>query len=208
MAVASRLASPINIKGVSKSVSTAKKSLNQTTNSFKQISEILVKKTKVRRQIFDDTLETKRKRENYTIRKEEEDRLEAPNAVKSGDPSQVLPLIQSSGRSFFGRIISTLGYLAAGWVLRNLPTWVALGREFIVRVEKAGDIIKNFVSNTINVFTSTYQVLDGFRKNIMTFDLFDDSNRVKNSFDELKTSIDNMGIELENAIKLVCLIKK
>ena len=203
MAVASRLASPINIKGVSKSVSTAKKSLNQTTNSFKQISEILVKKTKVRRQIFDDTLETKRKRENYTIRKEEEDRLEAPNAVKSGDPSQVLPLIQSSGRSFFGRIISTLGYLAAGWVLRNLPTWVALGREFIVRVEKAGNIIKNFVSNTINVFTSTYQVLDGFRKNIMTFDLFDDSNRVKNSFDELKTSIDNMGIELENAIKLV-----
>jgi ribosomal protein L27 len=203
MAVASRLASPINIKGVSKSVSTAKKSLNQTTNSFKKISEILVKKTKVRRQIFDDTLETKRKRENYTIRKEEEDRLEAPNAVKSGDPSQVLPLIQSSGRSFFGRIISTLGYLAAGWVLRNLPTWVALGREFIVRVEKAGNIIKNFVSNTINVFTSTYQVLDGFRKNIMTFDLFDDSNRVKNSFDELKTSIDNMGIELENAIKLV-----
>ncbi len=203
MAVVSRLASPINIKGVSKSVSTAKKSLNQTTNSFKQISEILVKKTKVRRQIFDDTLETKRKRENYTIRKEEEDRLEAPNAVKSGDPSQVLPLIQSSGRSFFGRIISTLGYLAAGWVLRNLPTWVALGREFIVRVEKAGDIIKNFVKNTINVFTSTYQVLDGFRKNIMTFDLFDDSNRVKNSFDELKTSIDNMGIELENAIKLV-----
>lgn len=203
MAVVSRLASPINIKGVSKSVSTAKKSLNQTTNSFKQISEILVKKTKVRRQIFDDTLETRRKRENYTIRKEEEDRLEAPNAVKSGDPSQVLPLIQSSGRSFFGRIISTLGYLAAGWVLRNLPTWVALGREFIVRVEKAGNIIKNFVSNTINVFTSTYQVLDGFRKNIMTFDLFDDSNRVKNSFDELKTSIDNMGIELENAIKLV-----
>ena len=203
MAVASRLASPINIKGVSKSVSTAKKSLNQTTNSFKKISEILVKKTKVRRQIFDDTLETKRKRENYTIRKEEEDRLEAPNAVKSGDPSQVLPLIQSSGRSFFGRIISTLGYLAAGWVLRNLPTWVALGREFIVRIEKAGNIIKNFVSNTINVFTSTYQVLDGFRKNIMTFDLFDDSNRVKNSFDELKTSIDNMGIELENAIKLI-----
>ncbi len=203
MAVISPLASPINIKGVSKSVSTTKKSLDQTKSSFNKISEILVKKTKVRRQIFEDKMELKRKRENYTIRKEEEDRLEAPNIVKSGGPSQVLPLVQGSGRSFFGRILTTLGYLAAGWVLRNLPTWVALGKEFVARIGRAGEIIKDFVNNTISVFSSTLQLLDSFKDNLLQFDLFDSSNRVKDSFDELKNAIDGMGTELENAVKLV-----
>ena len=204
MAVVSPLlTSPINVKGVSKSISSVNKNLNQTKSSFKQISEILVKKTKVRRQIFEDKIETKRRREFYSIRKEEEDRLEAPNIVKMGGPPQVLSLVQGSGRSFFGRILSTLGYLAAGWLLRNLPTWVGLGKEFVARIGRAGEIIKNFVTNTINVFKSTFQVLDSFKTNIVQFDLFDSSNRVKNSFDELKNAIDGMGTELENAIKLV-----
>lgn len=203
MAVITPLASPINVKGVSKTLTGAKKSLNQTNNSFKEISSILVKKTKVRNKLFRDKLELTRRREIAASRKEEEDRLEAPNIVKTGGPPQVLPLVQSSGRSFFGRILSTLGYLAAGWVLRNLPTWVALGTEFVARIGRAGEIIKDFVSNTISVFTSTFQVLESFKSNLMNFDLFDSSNKVKDSFDELKTSIDNMGIELENAIKLV-----
>ncbi len=204
MAVVSPLlTSPINVKGVSKSISSVNKNLNQTKSSFKQISEILVKKTKVRRQIFEDKIETKRRREIYSIRKEEEDRLEAPNIVKMGGPPQVLSLVQGSGRSFFGRILSTLGYLAAGWLLRNLPTWVGLGKEFIARIGRAGEIIRDFVTNTINVFKSTFQVLDSFKTNIVQFDLFDSSNRVKDSFDELKNAIDGMGTELENAIKLV-----
>jgi murein DD-endopeptidase MepM/ murein hydrolase activator NlpD/muramidase (phage lysozyme) len=204
MAVVSPLlTSPINVKGVSKSISSVNKNLNQTKSSFKQISEILVKKTKVRRQIFEDKIETKRRREIYSIRKEEEDRLEAPNIVKMGGPPQVLSLVQGSGRSFFGRILSTLGYLAAGWLLRNLPTWVGLGKEFIARIGRAGEIIRDFVTNTINVFKSTLQVLDSFKTNIVQFDLFDSSNRVKDSFDELKNAIDGMGTELENAIKLV-----
>lgn len=203
MAVITPLVSPVNIKGVSRTLTGTKKSLKQTNNTFKEISEILVKKTKVRSELFRENMESKRRREIAASRKEEEDRLEAPNIVKMAIPTQMISLVQNSGRSLFGRILSTLGYLAAGWVLRNLPTWIALGKEFITRIQIAGDIIKNFVTNTINVFTSTFNVLQSFKTNLMNFDLFDSSNRVKNSFDELKTSIDNMGIELENAIKLV-----
>jgi murein DD-endopeptidase MepM/ murein hydrolase activator NlpD len=87
--------------------------------------------------------------------------------------------------------------------MNNLPTWIAMGKEFIGRVQRMGQIIGGFVKNITNIFTGFGSLLSATFQNLIQFDLFDSSNRVKDAFGQLTGSVDDMGRELEEAIKLI-----
>ena len=61
-------------------------------------------------------------------------------------------MIQNSTKGFLERILGFLGYLTAGWLMNNLATWIAMGKEFIGRVQRLGQIITGLLDNTKNIF--------------------------------------------------------
>jgi murein DD-endopeptidase MepM/ murein hydrolase activator NlpD len=172
-----------------------------STETIKRVQEVLVKKTKVRKEIFQNQTILQNRRSENERRRNAEDQLEASNLViKPGGAAQ---LIQSSTKGFLERILGFLGYLTAGWLMNNLPTWIAMGKEFIARAQRMGQLISGFVGNITNIFLGFGSLLSATYQNLIQFDLFDSSNRVKDAFGQLTGSADEMRRELEESIRLL-----
>jgi hypothetical protein len=183
-------------------ISSTRKAVKSSADAIKNTQSILFKRTKMRKEIFGRQTILKNRRKENERRRENEDLLEARrldvNPVKG--PIQ---LIQGSTKGFFERLLSFLGYVTAGWVINNLPTWIAMGKEFIARLQKAKDILFGFVTGVKNIFTGFGNLLSAAFQNLINFDLFDTSNRVSGAFGELVGSLNDVGSELEQAIKLI-----
>ena len=172
-----------------------------TASTLKNIQETLIKQGKVRKEILDRKKQFNNQRRENEKRRVLEDELEASNLVIR--PSGPIQMIQSSAKGFLERILGFLGYLTAGWLMNNLPTWIAMGKEFIGRVQRMGQLIGGFVTNITNIFTGFGNLLSATFQNLIQFDLFDSSNRMKDAFGQLNGSVDDMGRELEEAIRLI-----
>ena len=172
-----------------------------SNNSIKNIQETLIKQKKVKKEILDRKNKLQDQRRENERRQQLEDQLEAPNLVIT--PSGPIQMIQNSTKGFLERILGFLGYLTAGWLMNNLATWIAMGKEFIGRVQRLGQIITGLLDNTKNIFIGFGNLLSAAFQNLIQFDLFDTSNRVNSAFENLNGSINDMGKELEEAIRLI-----
>lgn len=172
-------------------------SARQTVN---KVSDILKKNSKEKSNIFSKKSNFRRKRVEYEKRAQLEDQLEAS---KVGTVLfSPLRTAQAVGGGIFKRIINFIAYLGAGWIIRNAPTWIAMGKEFIARIQVTGQILSGFVSNVTNLFLGFGNLLGAIGQNIVKFDLFDSTNRVSGAFDELLGTIDNMGSQIEEAFRV------
>ena len=172
-----------------------------STQTIKKLQTILLNRTKVRREIFQQQTILQNRRIENERRKRREDELEAPNLVTK--PSGAAGLIAGSAKGFFERLVGFLSYLTAGWIINNLPTWISMGKEFIARTQQMGKILGNFVGNVTTVLTKFTTLLGASLQNLMSFDFSDTSGRVKTAFDDLNLSVENWGTDFENAIKLI-----
>jgi murein DD-endopeptidase MepM/ murein hydrolase activator NlpD len=177
------------------------KGTSVTAGTLKNLQEILIKKGKVRKEILDKKTQFTTQRREKEKRKRKEEELEASNLVVK--PSGPIQMIQSSTKGFLERLLGSLAYLTAGWLMNNLPTWIAMGKEFIGRVQRMGQLIGGFMTNVKNIFVGFGNLLSATFQNLIQFDLFDSSNRVKDAFGQLTGSVDDMGKELEEAIRLI-----
>lgn len=169
--------------------------------TIKKLQGILFNRTKVKKEIFQRQTILQSRREENERRKQREDELEAPNLVRTvRGPSQ---LISGSAQGFFDRLIGFLGYLTAGWIVNNLPTWIAMGKEFIARTQQMGKILGGFITNSTDIFKDFTRLLGAALTNLMTFDFLDTSGRVSTAFDELNLSVENWGTGFEDVIKLI-----
>lgn len=172
-----------------------------STKTIRKLQTILLNRTKVKREVFQRQTILQNRREENERRKQREDALEAPNLVRTvRGPSQ---LIVGSAKGFFDRLVGFLGYLTAGWIINNLPTWISMGKEFIARTQQMGKILGGFITNSTDIFKDFTRLLGATLTNLMTFDFLDTSGRVSTAFDELKLSVDNWGTGFEDAIKLL-----
>jgi hypothetical protein len=185
-------------------IKTSQKSFATTQTTITNLSKLLKERKEKREKISSAILTERRKREYLTLRQESEDELKAKKVVTNPNIlSSLGSVAANTGGSFIDRIVNTMGYLAAGWLIRNLPTWEGMAKEFIARLQEAGRIIGSFVTDVIRVFQSSYNLITGAIQNLKNFDLTDSSGNIRTSFDELVDSINNMGSELEAGIKLI-----
>ena len=202
MAKTTLLPTPLQSGNVNENFKSSQKSLLQTQASVKNISQLLVKRTKVRKEIFSSTLEDRRKRDLATRRREREDEIETKKTVFTGGIDSALQAASASGGSFLGKLVKALGFITAGWILRRLPTWIGYAKEFIARIEELGRITRSFVGNITSFFSNLFNTLGELKNNLLRFDLFDSQRNVRNSFDELTKSIDGMEKDFEDAINV------
>ena len=172
-----------------------------SSKTIKKLQTILLNRTKVRREIFQRQTILQNRRIENERRKQREDELEAPNLVTK--PRGPVKLISGSAKGFFERLMGFLSYLTAGWIINNIPTWIAMGKEFIARTQQMGKILGNFVGNITNVLTNFTKLMGASLENLIKFDFSDTSGRVSTAFDDLNLSVKNWGTDFEDAIKLI-----
>lgn len=192
--------SPLNSGKINDNFKTSQKTLLQTQKSVKNIGSILENRIKVRKEIFSNIFEDKRRRELATRREEREDALESRKSVLSGGIGSIVQSASSAGGSFIGRLMRAIGFIVAGWILRRLPTWIGYAKEFIARVEELGRIMRSFVNNVTNFFSSLFNTFGALIGNLKRFDLFDSERNVRNSFGQLTKSIEGLGNDFKDTI--------
>jgi murein DD-endopeptidase MepM/ murein hydrolase activator NlpD len=202
MAKTTLLPTPLQSGNVNENFKSSQKTLLQTQASVKNIGELLIKRTKVRKEIFSSILEDREKRDLATRRREREDEIETKKTVFTGGIDSALQAASASGGSFLGKLVKALGFITAGWILRRLPTWIGYAKEFIARIEELGRITRSFVGNITSFFSNLFNTLGELKNNLLRFDLFDSQRNVRNSFDELTKSIDGMEKDFEDAINV------
>lgn len=195
------VASPLNLKRVTVSAGDSQKKVTEARNSVKNIGQILFRRTKVKREAFAQTNLFRKRREESEKRQQLESELEAPRLVTT--PTGPQQLMQATGGGFFDRILGFIGYLSAGWLINNLPTWIAMGKEFIARIQKAGEILSGFFNNTVKLFVNVGNILGALGQNLLQFDFFDTSNRVKTAMSNLNLSMENLTGQIEEAFGLL-----
>jgi lysozyme len=189
------------VSPIFKSTIESRKTLSESKEGIKKLTTLLEKRQKVKREAYAKTNLFRQKRENNDRRQQLEDELEAPKiVVQPGGPAKLIQ--KDNDRGFFDRILGFIGYLAAGWIMNNLPTWIGMGKEFIARLKRAGEIVSGFFGDTVKLFTGFGNLLSAASENLMRFDFFDTSNRIKNAMQALNFTVGDMGNKIEEAYGL------
>jgi len=195
------IASPLNIGNSTNSLRSVGGAVSGANRTIKNIGGILFRRTKFKRESIATSKTLTNRRIENEDRADRETELEAPNLTKT--PTGASNLANQSGGSFLDRIIGFLGYTTAGWILNNLPTWIGLGKEFIARLQKAGQIISSVASDAINIVGGFGNVLGAVGKDILSFDIFDSSKRIQNAVGDLNAAFEDMGKQFNDGFKLV-----
>lgn len=194
------VASPINL-GKTSAFRKTRQGVSKANKSIQNISGFLFRKTKFRRESIASSNILTRKRIENEDRAEREAEAEAQKNIRT--PSGRQKISNDAGGSFLDRIIGFIGYTALGWFLNNIPTWIGLGKEFIARLQKAGQIISSIANDTIRIVTGFGNVLGAVGKNIISFDILDNSKRLETALNDLNAAFFDMHTQFRDGFDLV-----
>lgn len=190
------------INTISQSISITRSTLSSSKTSIERIQKIIANKTKVRNDLFFKNQILEQRRREASRRRDLEDQIEMQK-VSTNVSTGLKKVSSSSGQGPLGRILSFLGYMGAGWLIENLPTWLAMSKEFIARMKKAGEIIYSIPNTMWRILQNFGQVLKSTGDNILSLDFTDSSNKVRTSFEELTDTVDLLGTQIVDGFKLM-----
>jgi hypothetical protein len=197
MAVAqSAYRSSINISNISKSASSFGKGIAQSRSSVAKVNNILLKKTRFKRQSIAGDRILFNKRREAVRRREQEDIIESSGI--SGAIKRQGKVIASSTKGFLGRIMDFVGTLMVGWLINNLPLIVKLGEQVIQRIQKLVSTLGGFVSGITQILSGFGSLLGGVVSDIVRFnfsnigkDISTSMNRITSGFESIESSFDD-----------------
>lgn len=178
--------------------------MNYSINeNLERIRGLITNRRKFSKKSFErKTLLGKRRVENIK-RKASETALEAGDLVRSFSGRVGLTKIAGVGKDFFGRILKFVGFLAAGWLLNNLPTLLGYGEEFLARAQKFKDIAGNMVNAIKTTFSGMKRLLTAAFTNLMSFDFKDSEGRLEEAWQEVVKGFNDAAAEVDESVKLV-----
>lgn len=193
--------SSINIQNISNSLSATKKNLSTVNDSVDNISRIIATNTRIKRELFTRSDILISRREEASKRQELEDQIESSNV--STTPSRGLSFAAKSTKGPLGRLLGFLGFITAGWIVENLPTWIFMGKEFITRIQIFGRSMYNMIDNMKDVINAFGSILKNSFNAILTLDLNEFSEgSVAQSFDELNLAVRGVGDDITETFRL------
>lgn len=193
--------STINITNISRSLFDTKRSISSVNDSVSNISKIIEKNTRIKRELFTTSEIIGVRRREASKRQELEDQIESSKV--STTPSKGLDFAGRSDKGPLGRLLGFLGFMTAGWIVENLPTWIFMGQEFISRIQIFGKSMYNMIDNMKLTLKSFGKLLTTSFDSIVKLDFneFTDGS-VAQSFDELNLAVQNVGGDITETFRL------
>ena len=187
-------------------ISSPLSSLESTTKDSSKktiaISRVLSRNIETKRNLSTSKSLFRRRRIEFGKRSSLRDRFLVPNIVVRPRGPRSLALADTS-TSVTGRLLGFIGYLSAGWILSNMPTWIALGKQFSSRLSIAGGILRNYGDESVRAMNELKNVFGAALENISRFDFTDSSYLVRSSLNDLKLEIDALGVGLSEAFAVL-----
>jgi muramidase (phage lysozyme) len=196
------LSSSLALDQISKSSSSLKSVVKNTTRTATGIGGLLSNSTQTKRRLSSDILSYKKRRFEIKQRVSFRERLTTPLLVSSRGGPKSLALSDTS-TNISDRLVGFIGYLSAGWLLSNMPTWISLGEQFKSRLGVVGNILKNYGDESTRVMTGLVDVFGAALQNISRFDFSDSSGVLGNSLDNLKSEIDALSVGLSQSFDVL-----
>ncbi len=188
----------LNIRSGIKSI---KNSFSGLRKNAGNLNDVMLKKTKVKRESIARNYILSQRRQENERRKNKEDLLEASSI--GGVFKRQAKAVASSTKGFLGRIMDFLGTLLVGWLLTNLPSIITMAQELIARIQRLYSIVTGFFDNTINLFRGFGNLLSAVGKNILTFDFMDSKGRVEGALADLGGTFEDMQSQFDEGFKLL-----
>lgn len=188
----------LNIRSGIKSI---KNSFSGLRKNAGNLNDVMLKKTKVKRESIARNYILSQRRQENERRKNKEDLLEASSI--GGAFKRQARAVASSTKGFLGRIMDFLATLLVGWLLTNLPSIITMAQELIARIQRLYTIVTGFLSNTVNLFRGFGNLLGAVSKNILTFDFTDSKGRVDGALKDLGSTFEDMQSQFDEGFKLL-----
>jgi murein DD-endopeptidase MepM/ murein hydrolase activator NlpD len=188
----------LNIRSGIKSIKASFSGLRKNAGN---LNDVMLKKTKVKRESIARNYILSQRRQEQERRKNKEDLLEASSI--GGAIKRQGRAIASSTKGFLGRIMDFLSTLLVGWLLTNLPSIITMAQELIARIQRLYTIVTGFFNNTVNLFKGFGKLLSAVGKNILTFDFTDSKGRVATALTDLGGTFDDMQSQFDEGFKLL-----
>ena len=188
----------LNIRSGIKSI---KDSFSGLRKNAGNLNDVVLKKTKVKRESIVRNAILSQRRQEQERRKNKEDLLEA--STIGGAVKRQAKAVASSTKGFLGRIMDFLATLLVGWLLTNLPSIITMAQELIARIQRLYTIVTGFFDNTIKLFRGFGNLLGAVGKNILTFDFMDSKGRVESSLTDLGGTFEDMQKQFDEGFKLL-----
>jgi murein DD-endopeptidase MepM/ murein hydrolase activator NlpD len=188
----------LNIRSGIKSI---KNSFSGLRKNAGNLNDVVLKKTKVKRESIVRNAILSQRRQEQERRKNKEDLLEA--STIGGAVKRQAKAVASSTKGFLGRIMDFLATLLVGWLLTNLPSIITMAQELIARIQRLYTIVTGFFDNTIKLFRGFGNLLGAVGKNILTFDFTDSKGRVESSLKDLGGTFEDMQNQFDEGFKLL-----
>jgi murein DD-endopeptidase MepM/ murein hydrolase activator NlpD len=188
----------LNIRSGIKSI---KNSFSGLRKNAGNLNDVVLKKTKVKRESIVRNAILSQRRQEQERRKNKEDLLEA--STIGGAVKRQAKAVASSTKGFLGRIMDFLATLLVGWLLTNLPSIITMAQELIARIQRLYTIVTGFFDNTIKLFRGFGNLLGAVGKNILTFDFMDSKGRVESSLKDLGGTFEDMQSQFDEGFRLL-----
>lgn len=187
---------------ISSPLSSLASTARDTTKKTVSISRVLTRSIQTKKNLYASKKIFSRRRNENAKRAEIRDRFLAPILVTRDKGPRSLALTDTS-TSVSDRLLGFIGYLSAGWILSNMPTWIRIGEQFSNRLIIAGRILSNYGDESVRVMEGISDVFGAALENISRFDFTDSSYLVRSSLNDLKDEIDALGVGLKQAFDVM-----
>lgn len=175
-----------------------RKELINASKSSESIKTSLNYQSKLKKEsIFRNNLSYRKRSENAK-RREIEAELEASNIANIiSSRSKRQKFASYSGGGFLERITNTIGYITAGWLINNLPSWIEAGNIFVRRIQNLNELGSNFTKSLIGFVYSIGNVGQSFLGNILKLDFLDSERKLRTSFGEMTKNFNQLESSLD-----------
>jgi flagellum-specific peptidoglycan hydrolase FlgJ len=191
----------IKYSNFSKTLEKAKESASSISQSTETLKKVFIKRIDIKKKSFTREKLFKRRKLELSRRREKEQKLET--VPMTGKIGKSFSGILQKASSPFSAIMNTLGLLALGWLINNLPSIIKFVKDLYNRVVKIVDTLKSFITNLGNWFKNIGGVITAVKDNIINLDFTDSEGRLKNALEKLDKSFESMKNDIEEGKRLL-----
>ncbi len=196
------ISSPLSLGKIRQSTSSLNFASKQNSRKTTAITKTLNSSIEKKKNLWSGIKLFKRRRIDFQNRISLRDKIISSILFKKPGGPRLLAR-SSKSTSITDRLLGFIGYASAGWILSNLPTWIALGEQFSSRLITAGSILSNYGDEAISVMAGIGNVFNSAFQNLARFDFSDSSFLVRNSLNDLRVEIDNLGNGFDEALSVL-----
>lgn len=200
----------LNLEKISSAVITTNKKVALTNQSIVKLSKSIQKNNAERDNLLRQKDEFAKRQVEVDKFKEQEASLESSEISNVQPRQDKVPFQAGSGGGLFGKLLGFFGYIAAGWAIRNLPTWMGISKEIINRFSALKQNIATFYYNLYNPDGRPPGLLQNFTTAIsstlndaLSFNFGKSREEVELSIKSLEQNIKEMGNSIKDSMNLL-----